>query len=700
MASVSFDGVALKVGEERKLILSGAVHYPRSTPGMWPQILRNSKAAGLNTIETYVFWNLHEHEKGRYDFSGRLDLPRFLRLCQEHGLHAILRIGPYICAETNFGGLPPWLIHEPGLVTRTHNEPFKREMLKWLRVLLSQVGGLQATRGGPIILAQLENEYNNVAQRYGEDGRRYMAWVVSSAPQVGLEVPLIMCEGSAAGAIETLNGFSVAERVPDFKVHNPQMPALWTENWPGWYDTFGVAHHKREPQEIAYNVARFFAAGGTGVNYYMWHGGTNYGREGMYLQTTSYDFDAPLDEYGLPTTKSEHLGKLHRVLQENARHLLNATAQVEVVVPPGEKEALPRLATYRYALGPSALLFLVNSTEEVRAVAVNGAPVTLPPKSAAIAREDSGRTQVLFESTFDAKTIRIQRTWKPTRIKPAFRGLVEPLPDSLPGLERNSFELASPVSMLPYTQDRTDYGWYQAALTSTKAAEVTLTLPMVRDFSILFVNGAFVGTQPERLEEDRPKHWKHEYKVKLKKGKNRITVLVAAFGLIKGDWMIDAPMSKEKKGLIGNVLVDGKAQKLKWTLAVGLYGERHKVFDPLIGGQHQWRALKSGSSSPLRWFRAEFGALKQEAAGYALDVGKLHKGLLWLNGQCAGRYWQVPAAEPAPGWQHGFITLTGAGQPAQRYYHLPKEWLQEHNVLVIFEETSAAPEGVRIVERV
>jgi hypothetical protein len=253
--------------------------------------------------------------------------------------------------------------------------------------------------------------------------------------------------------------------------------------------------------------------------------------------------------------------------------------------------------------------------------------------------------------------------------------------------------------MLPYTQDQSDYGWYQATLASPKAGEATLTLPMVRDFSILFVNGAFVGRQPERLDEDRPKHWKHEYKVRLKKGKNRITVLIAACGLIKGDWMIDAPMSEEQKGLIGEVLVDGKPRKLKWTLDVGLCGEQGRIFEPLFGAAFEWLPMMIFNENPLRWVRAEFGALKPDAAGYALDVGKLYKGLIWLNGQCAGRYWQVPASEPAPGWQHGFITLSGAGQPTQRYYHLPKEWLREHNVLVLFEESSAAPEGVRLLER-
>ncbi len=106
--------------------------------------------------------------------------------------------------------------------------------------------------------------------------------------------------------------FAVAERVPEFRQHKPNQPLLWTENWPSWYDVFGHGHHERDAQEIAYNLMRFIGVGGTGVNYYMWHGGTNFAREAMYMQTTSYDFNAPLDEYGLPTTKSEHLEKTAR----------------------------------------------------------------------------------------------------------------------------------------------------------------------------------------------------------------------------------------------------------------------------------------------------------------------------------------------------------------------------------------------------
>jgi beta-galactosidase len=444
---------------------------------------------------------------------------------------------------------------------------------------------------------------------------------------------------------------------------------------------------------------RFFAVGGTGVNYYMWHGGTNFGRDAMYLQTTSYDFEAPIDEYGLPTTKSEHLGKLHRLLARHENLLLGATPQVNALQPAKEKQTLPPLATYRFAKDGQALVFVINSTAEKQTVPVAQLNVTLPPRAAAAVLETSGAARLLFESQYTPGTVRITRTWKPAAAGLAFQELAEPLPDTLPKDARETFALAAPVSMLPYTHDLTDYAFYQTTITSEKARKATLTLPMVRDFSTLFVNGKFVGTQPARLNEDRPKHWKHEYKVRLQAGENRLTVLAAALGLIKGDWMLDAPMSDEKKGLIGDVLLDGEVQKLAWTVDVGLAGERARLYDPRPGALAKWTAPRSRGR--LRWFRAEFGAVEPNALGYALDIGKLFKGLIWLNGKCAGRYWQVPVGESVvAAWQHEFLTVGPAGEPVQRYYHLPLDWFRAHNTLVIFEETEAAPEGVVLVERV
>ncbi|MEN8255159.1 MAG: beta-galactosidase, partial [Verrucomicrobiota bacterium] len=132
---VTFDDKAIKIDGKRTLILSGAIHYPRSTPQMWPELMQKSVDAGLNTIETYVFWNLHEAGRGEYDFEGRLDLRRFCELAAESGLNVILRLGPYICAETSYGGFPSWLRDVPGIRMRTFNEPFMQEVRRWLEHL-------------------------------------------------------------------------------------------------------------------------------------------------------------------------------------------------------------------------------------------------------------------------------------------------------------------------------------------------------------------------------------------------------------------------------------------------------------------------------------------------------------------------------------------------------------------------------------
>ncbi|KPK96844.1 MAG: hypothetical protein AMK75_07810 [Planctomycetes bacterium SM23_65] len=375
---VSYDHRAIKIDGKRTLILSGAIHYPRSTPGMWSELFKRSRDAGLNTVETYVFWNHHERERRLYDFSGRLDVRRFVATAARHGLYVILRIGPYICSETNFGGFPAWLRDLPGIRMRTFNEPFMREMERWVRFFTGYMRGLYAPEGGPIILAQIENEYELIGKKYGRDGKKYARWAIDTALSLDLGIPWIMCVGSAAGAIETINGFYAHPHLDKHFRKHPDQPALWTENWPGWYDTWGAAHRVRMTENVAWATARFFAAGGTGVNYYMWHGGTNFGRTTMYLQTTSYDFDAPLDEWGLATTKSKHLARLHKVLAEHADVLVQS-----------ERAKPKRLGrsqyAYRYARGKRSLVFLCNDASEAAAeLTWDGKTYRIPPVSVTV----------------------------------------------------------------------------------------------------------------------------------------------------------------------------------------------------------------------------------------------------------------------------------------------------------------------------
>ncbi|KAH9300796.1 hypothetical protein KI387_012379, partial [Taxus chinensis] len=292
---------------------------------MWPDLIAKSKAGGLDVIETYVFWNLHEPEPRQYNFEGGNDLVRFLKTIQEAGLYAHLRIGPYACAEWNYGGFPVWLHSIPGIQMRTDNEPFKNEMQIFTTKIVEMMKkeNLFAWQGGPIILAQIENEYGNEEQHYGEKGKSYINWVAKMAEAQNITVPWVMCQQKDAPdpIINTCNGFYC----DSFEPNSIKKPKMWTENWSGWFLTFGGRVPHRATEDVAFAVAQFFQKGGTFQNYYMYHGGTNFGRTaGGPFISTSYDYDAPLDEYGyIRQPKWGHLKELHQALKKNEVALTN-----------------------------------------------------------------------------------------------------------------------------------------------------------------------------------------------------------------------------------------------------------------------------------------------------------------------------------------------------------------------------------------
>ena len=166
---------------KRQLLFAGHIHYPRSTPDMWPSLFAQSKAAGINVIDTYVFWNLHEPTRGTFDFSGNKDIVSFVKLANEHGLFVNLRIGPYVCAEWTYGGFPEWLRDLPGVEMRTYNQVFMDEMSRFVKVIVELVNDQLYENGGNIILLQIENEYGNVQNYYGDRGQKYIDWAVGFA---------------------------------------------------------------------------------------------------------------------------------------------------------------------------------------------------------------------------------------------------------------------------------------------------------------------------------------------------------------------------------------------------------------------------------------------------------------------------------------------------------------------------------------
>ena len=195
--NVSYDSNAIIINGERRIIFSGSIHYPRSTEAMWPDLIQKAKDGGLDAIETYIFWDRHEPQRRKYDFSGRLDFIKFFQLIQDAGLYVVMRIGPYVCAEWNYGGFPVWLHNMPGIQLRTNNQVYKNEMQTFTTKIVNMCkqANLFASQGGPIILAQIENEYGNVmTPAYGDAGKAYINWCAQMAESLNIDVPWIMCQ--------------------------------------------------------------------------------------------------------------------------------------------------------------------------------------------------------------------------------------------------------------------------------------------------------------------------------------------------------------------------------------------------------------------------------------------------------------------------------------------------------------------------
>ncbi|MGW7141106.1 beta-galactosidase [Streptomyces xanthophaeus] len=312
MPVLQIDDDGFRLDGEPFRILSGGLHYFRVHPGHWRDRLRKARLMGLNTVETYVPWNLHQPRPDEFRTDGQLDLPGFLDLAAAEGLRVLLRPGPYICAEWEGGGLPSWLLAEPGIRLRSRDPRFLAAVDDYFDRLLTPLGTRLASRGGPVLAVQVENEYG----AYGDD-TAYLEHLADSLRRCGVDVPLFTCDqpadlerGALPGVLATANfGSRSAQNLAALRALRPSGPLLCTEFWIGWFDRWGGRHVVRDAEQAAQELDELLAAGGS-VNFYMFHGGTNFGftnganDKHTYRPTvTSYDYDAPLDEAGDPTEK-------------------------------------------------------------------------------------------------------------------------------------------------------------------------------------------------------------------------------------------------------------------------------------------------------------------------------------------------------------------------------------------------------------
>ena len=338
-------------------ILSGEMHYARIPRAYWRDRIRMAKAMGLNTIATYVFWNVHEPQPGEWNFSDNADLAEFLREAQQEGLYVILRAGPYSCAEWEFGGFPAWLMADPKMETalRTNDPAFMIPAERWLMKLGEVTAPYQIGRGGPIIAVQVENEYGD----YGSD-QEYLKHLRTIFLKAGFTDALLYTtnptrgekNGSLDGTYAAVNfGIGHAASGLDFLANMRRgQPLFAAEYWPGWFDHWGQAHQTRPIDPQIADLETILSRGAS-LNVYMFHGGTSFGfmagsswTDNSFMpDVTSYDYDAPLDEAGHPTPKYDAYRK---EFAKFAGHPLPDVPQ-----PP------PVIAVPEFALGESAPLW-------------------------------------------------------------------------------------------------------------------------------------------------------------------------------------------------------------------------------------------------------------------------------------------------------------------------------------------------------
>ncbi|GLJ24396.1 hypothetical protein SUGI_0465950 [Cryptomeria japonica] len=707
---VTYDGTSLIINGQRKLLISGSIHYPRSTPEMWPGLIDTAKEGGLDCIQTYVFWNMHEPEQGKFNFDGRFDLVSFVKLIHSKGLYVSLRIGPYIESEWNYGGFPYWLHDIPDIIFRTDNEPFKREMERFTTMIVNMMKAksLFASQGGPIVITQIENEYGNVERSF-PGGHSYVVWAANMVMGLNTGVPLVMCKQPDAPdpVINTCNGMYCGDTF--IGPNSDKKPRMWTEAWTGWFQVFGGSMPHRPVEDIAYAVARFFAKNGTFVNYYMYHGGTNFGRSGGPFITTSYDYDAPIDEYGIPREpKWTHLKNLNIAIKLCSDAVLYGRPEIlslgpsqEAHVYSGEAGLCAAFLSNRDSKADVKVNFQnltydlpawsVSILADCQNVAFNTAKVNAQPYSL------KSNTQMKLESSkLLSEKFMEGIGWK------IFK-------ENIGGFEDTQFQNKGLLEHISTTKDTTDYLWYLISV------DVDEDEPFLRSnispllaigshgYAVhVFLNNNFVGSANGNKTSPS---FNVEIPISLSPGKNDIAILSVMVGLPNSG----AHFERKSAG-ISNVAIQGfkdgthDLSEELWTYQIGLVGERLNIYCNDDSHAMNWTSPISNQS--LLWYKIIIDAPDGDGP-VSLDLSSMGKGQIWINGENIGRYWVSFLAPPGDCTRcdyRGNYSLhkcaTNCGQPSQTLYHIPRSLLQPTgNFLILFEEIGGEPSKVSILTR-
>ncbi|ESR64700.1 hypothetical protein CICLE_v10007531mg [Citrus x clementina] len=729
-ASVSYDHKAVIINGQKRILISGSIHYPRSTPEMWPDLIQKAKDGGLDVIQTYVFWNGHEPTQGNYYFQDRYDLVRFIKLVQQAGLYVHLRIGPYVCAEWNYGGFPVWLKYVPGIEFRTDNGPFKAAMHKFTEKIVSMMKAekLFQTQGGPIILSQIENEFGPVEWDIGAPGKAYAKWAAQMAVGLNTGVPWVMCKQDDAPdpVINTCNGFYCEKFVPN----QNYKPKMWTEAWTGWFTEFGSAVPTRPAEDLVFSVARFIQSGGSFINYYMYHGGTNFGRTSGGFVATSYDYDAPIDEYGLLNEpKWGHLRDLHKAIKLCEPALVSVDPTVKSLGKNQEAHV------FNSKSGKCAAFLANYDTTFSAKVSFGNAQYDLPPWSISVLPDCK-------TAVFNTARVGVQSSQKkfvPVINAFSWQSYIE---ETASSTDDNTFTKDGLWEQVYLTADASDYLWYMTDVNIDSnegflknGQDPLLTIWSAGHALQVFINGQlsgkrsimtdmimflganiacqqltfsfypYAGTVYGSLENPKLTFSKN---VKLRPGVNKISLLSTSVGLPN----VGTHFEKWNAGVLGPVTLKGLNEgtrdisKQKWTYKIGLKGEALSLHTISGSSSVEWaQGASLAQKQPMTWYKTTFNVPPGNDP-LALDMGAMGKGMVWINGQSIGRHWPGYIGNGNCGGCNYAGTYTEkkcrtyCGKPSQRWYHVPRSWLKPSgNLLVVFEEWGGEPHWISLLKR-
>ncbi len=342
------------------IVKAAEVHYPRIPRPYWEHRIQMCKALGMNAVCIYIFWNIHEQKEGQFDFTGNNDVAEFCRLAQKNGLYVIVRPGPYVCAEWEMGGLPWWLLKKKDIRLRERDPYFMERVKIFEEKVGEQLKPLTIQNGGPIIMIQVENEYGS----YGED-KPYVSEIRDCLRGIyGKELSLFQCDWSSnfeKNGLDDLTwtmnfgtGANIDQQFRRLGELRPDAPKMCSEFWSGWFDKWGARHETRPAKDMVEGMDEMLSKG-ISFSLYMTHGGTSFGHwagansPGFAPDVTSYDYDAPINEYGQATPKFWELRKMMEKYNDGKKMPSVPKAPMPIITVP--KFELKEFAPLMYANG-------------------------------------------------------------------------------------------------------------------------------------------------------------------------------------------------------------------------------------------------------------------------------------------------------------------------------------------------------------